>query len=118
MRNDPLLGRLWQANAAAFGIEDMGLDPSSGSTDMANVSWVCPAIHPDLSITPLPTAGHTIAFREAAATPYADRTTLIAATIVAQTAFDLLADPSLIDAAWRGFRGEADVDAEAEAEAV
>ncbi len=113
MRNDPLLGRLWQANAAAFGIEDMGLDASSGSTDMANVSWVCPAIHPDLSITPVPTAGHTIAFREAAATPYADRTTLIAATIVAQTAFDLLADPSLIDAAWRGFRGEADVEAEA-----
>ncbi len=104
MRNDPLLGRVWQANADAYGILDMGLDQSSGSTDMANVSWVCPAIHPDLSIAPRPTPGHTVEFREAAASPYADRTTLLAATLVAQTAFDLLADRALVAEAWRGFR--------------
>jgi len=39
-------------------------------------------------------------------TPRADATTLLAATLVAQTALDLLADPSLVEAAWREFRGE------------
>ena len=30
----------------------------------------------------------------------------LAATLVAQTAVDLLMDPGLVDAAWREFRGE------------
>ncbi len=104
MRNDPVLADLWRANAAAYGIEDAGHDPSYGSTDMANVSWVCPAIHPDLAIAPPGTPGHSLEFRDAAAGPQADRTTLLAATLVAQTAFDLLADPALVETAWQGFR--------------
>ena len=39
--------------------------------------------------------------------PRADRTVLLASTLVAQTALDLLLDPALADAAWREFRGEA-----------
>ncbi|TMC60105.1 MAG: M20 family metallopeptidase [Chloroflexi bacterium] len=73
-------------------------------TIMANVSWVCPTIHPEMSIVDQPTAGHSTAFRDAAAEPRADETTLLAATLVAQTAYDLLADPSLVEAAWREFR--------------
>jgi hypothetical protein len=42
----------------------------------------------------------------AAATPRAESTTLVAATLVAETALDLLADPSLVAAAWREFHGE------------
>ena len=53
---------------------------------MANVSWVCPTIHPDLAIAPEGAPGHSILFRDAAATPRADETTLLAATLVAQTA--------------------------------
>jgi amidohydrolase len=106
MRNDPVLADLWRVNSAAYGVEDGGHDPSYGSTDMANVSWVCPAIHPDLAIAPVGTPGHSLEFRDAAVSPQADATTLLAATIVAQTAYDLLADPSLVAAAWRGFRGE------------
>jgi amidohydrolase len=106
MRNDPILAGLWRANSAAYGVEDLGHDASYGSTDMANVSWVCPAIHPDLSIAAAGTPGHSLEFRAAAITELADRTTLLAAALVAQTAFDLLADPSLVEAAWRGFRGE------------
>jgi metal-dependent amidase/aminoacylase/carboxypeptidase family protein len=83
----------------------MGNDASYGSTDMTNVSWKCPAIHPDLAIAPFPTPGHSILFRDAAATPVADETTLMAATLVAQTAYDLYADPALVEAAWREFRG-------------
>ena len=106
MKLNRTLAGLWVANAAAAGIEDQGPDPASGSTDMGNVSWVVPAIHPELAIAPEGTPGHSHAFRDAAASPRADATTLLAATLVAQTAWDLLADPSLVDAAWREFRGD------------
>lgn len=106
MHHNRVLAARWNANAAAYGIRDEGMDPSSGSTDMANVSWTVPAIHPDLAITDAPTPGHSIEFRDAAARPRADRTVLLAATLVAQTALDLLLDPELVAAAWREFRGE------------
>jgi amidohydrolase len=107
MKHNRTLAARWVANGEAYGIRDEGLDASSGSTDMANVSWVVPAIHPELAITDVPTPGHSVEFRDAAARPRADRTVLLAATLVAQTAIDLLADPTLVDAAWREFRGEA-----------
>ena len=103
MKTNRALAERWVANAAAYGIEDQGLDPSSGSTDMGNVSWVVPAIHPDLAIAPEGTPGHSHAFRDAAATSRADETTLLAATLVAQTAWDLLSDPQLVARVRREF---------------
>jgi len=104
MKPNATLERRWIENAAAYGVVDQGPDPNSGSTDMGNVSWVCPTIHPDLAIAPEGTPGHSILFRDAAATPVADRTTLLAAILVAETATDLFADPELVAAAWRDFR--------------
>jgi amidohydrolase len=104
MRNNQVLARLFRSNMAAYGIDDQGDDPNAGSTDMANVSWVCPTIHPDLAIAPEGTPGHSTRFRDAASTPRADDVTLLAATLVAQTAYDLFADPALVAAAWDEFR--------------
>ena len=104
MRNNGVLAERFRANMAAYGIEDQGDDPSAGSTDMANVSWVCPTIHPELAICEEGVPAHSILFRDAAAMPRADETTLLAATLVAQTAYDLFADPTLVEAAWREFR--------------
>ena len=104
MRNNLVLGRLFRANMAAAGVEDMGPDPNPGSTDMGNVSWVCPTIHPDLAICPAGVPGHSIAFRDAAVTPQADETTMLAATLIAQTAVDLFLDPAPVAAAWEEFR--------------
>jgi amidohydrolase len=106
MRNNAILAGRFRANMAAYGIADQGDDLNAGSTDMANVSRVCPTIHPDLAIAPEGTPGHSILFRDAAATPRADETTLLAATLVAQTAYDLYADPELVAAAWREFHQE------------
>jgi amidohydrolase len=106
MKQNRTLEARWVANAEAYGISDQGADPNSGSTDMGNVSWVCPTIHPDLSIADEGTPGHSIAFRDAAASPKADETTLLAATLVAQVAYELFADPALVEAAWAEFRGE------------
>ena len=104
MRTNRFLADRWVANAAAYGIVDEGPDATTGSTDMANVSWVCPTIHPDLAIAPYPTPGHSTLFRDAAATPVADETTLMAATLAAQTAYELYSDPDLVAAAWAEFR--------------
>ncbi|MEX1172273.1 MAG: M20 family metallopeptidase [Chloroflexota bacterium] len=104
MVNNPVLAERFRANMGAYGVTDMGDDPNSGSTDMANVSWVCPAIHPDLAICEPGVPGHSTRFRDAAAMPRADETTLLAATLVAQTAVDLFADPALVEAAWAAFR--------------
>jgi hypothetical protein len=77
----------------------------AGSSDMGNVSLAMPAIHPCLAICDAGVAGHSIEFRDAAAQPRADEVTLLAATLVAQTACDLLQDPSLVAAAWQEHRG-------------
>ena len=104
MRNNGPLVERFRANMAAYGVEDMGDDPNAGSTDMANVSWVVPTIHPDLAICEEGVAGHSIAFRDAAVSPRADETTLLAATLIAQTAVDLFLDPALVERAWAAFR--------------
>ncbi|HEY3334433.1 MAG TPA: M20 family metallopeptidase [Candidatus Limnocylindrales bacterium] len=106
MKTNRAIADRWVANAAAYGVRDQGPDGTSGSTDMANVSWAVPAIHPDLAITDVPTPGHSIEFRDAAGRPRADETVLLAATLVAQTALDLFLDPALVEGAWREFRGE------------
>jgi amidohydrolase len=104
MVNNPVLAERFRANMGAYGIVDQGDDPNAGSTDMANVSWVCPTIHPDLAICEAGVPGHSTRFRDAAALPRADETTLLAATLVAQTAYELFADPALVEAAWAAFR--------------
>ncbi len=104
MRNNRPLRDRFRANMTAFGIADEGEDTSYGSTDMGNVSWVCPAIHPDLAIAPAGTPGHSTRFRDAAASAWADETTLLASALVAQTAIELFFDPDLVAAAWADFR--------------
>ncbi len=104
MVNNPVLAERFRANMAAYGVADMGDDLNAGSTDMANVSWVCPTIHPDLAICEVGVPAHSTRFRDAAATPRADETTLLAATLVAQTAYDLFVDPTLVESAWAAFR--------------
>jgi amidohydrolase len=106
MHQNRTLEARWVANAEAYGIVDQGPDPNSGSTDMGNVSWVCPTIHPDLSIADEGTPGHSIGFRDAAASPKGDETTLLAATLVAQVAYELFADPALVEAVWAEFRAK------------
>lgn len=108
MQDSHVLCGLWRANLEAAGRHDEGIDPEHiGSSDMGNVSLVIPTIHPTLAICDHGVPWHSIESRDAAATPRADETTLLAATLVAQTALDLLVDPPLVEAAWRELRGEA-----------
>ncbi|MDP8905275.1 MAG: M20 family metallopeptidase [Chloroflexota bacterium] len=106
MKDNATLRARFVANMAAYGIEDEPVDYTRlGSSDMGNVSHAVPTIHPELAICDAGTPAHSTAFRDAAATPRADDTTLLAATLVAQTAYELFADPDLVAAAWQEFRG-------------
>ena len=105
MRDNAVLRERFVANMAAYGVADNPIDYERlGSSDMGNVSQQLPAIHPELAICDEGVAGHSIQFRDAAATPRAEETTLLAATLVAQTAYELFADPQLVEEAWRAFR--------------
>ncbi|HEX5466862.1 MAG TPA: amidohydrolase [Candidatus Limnocylindrales bacterium] len=105
MHDNATLAARFRANLAAYGVADEPVDLEHlGSSDMGNVSHVLPTIHPTIAICPEGVPGHSVAFREAAAAPRADAVTLLAATVVGQTAIDLLAEPDLVAAAWQDFR--------------
>jgi amidohydrolase len=106
MKDNATLRRRFLANMAAYGVDDNPvLYDQLGSSDMGNVSHVLPTIHPMIAICDEGVAGHSTEFRDAAATPRADEVTLLAATLIAQTAYELFADRQLVEAAWREFRG-------------
>jgi amidohydrolase len=104
MRNNHTLAARFAANLAAYGIGDGPPDPELGSSDMGNVSWHLPTIHPTVAICDEGVPGHSIEFREAAATPRADEVVLLVSTAIAQTALELFDDPALVAAAWAEFR--------------
>jgi amidohydrolase len=74
------------------------LDKTPISTDMGNVSYVTPAIHPLFAIETLG-GNHTPEFAEAARTESAHDAMLTSATALAMTALDLFKQPALLDAA-------------------
>ena len=82
------------------------MDPASGSTDMANVSWVVPTIHPELSITDAPTPGHTIEFRDAAAPAPRGRDDAARRDAGRPDGARPAPRPVARRGAWREFRGE------------
>ena len=105
MKDNAILRERFRANLEAHGLVVVPVDPANlGSSDMGNVSLALPTIHPSIAICDEGVPGHSILFRDAAATPRADEVTLLAATLVAETAFDLFADPALVEAAWDEFR--------------
>ena len=107
MKDNLTLASLWRTNMAAHGLADEGVDSDHiGSSDMGNVSLVLPTIHPSLAICDHGVPWHSIESLRAAATPRAEDATLVAASLVAETALDLLTDPDLVARAWREFRGE------------
>ncbi len=103
MNDNPVLVELFERNLRVYGVEPGPPDPNVGSSDMGNVSWVVPAIHPCLAICDAGTHGHSIAFREAAGSERGDEVTLLAAIVIAQTAYDLFRDPDAVARTARAF---------------
>ena len=66
-----------------------------GSTDMGDVSWEVPAIHPYIRITEGEVPGHSREFAQAARSERAKEAMLAAAKAVAATCIDVWTDPEL-----------------------
>ena len=105
LRTNLPLAQAFKENLESLGWEFDQVDPKErlGSTDMGDVSHVAPAIHPYLSIGPAELAGHSIEFREAAASERGLAAMLAAAKALAMTALDVLYRPELRDAILRDF---------------
>jgi amidohydrolase len=103
---NPTLVALFRDNMLVLG-RDVELATGKermGSSDIGNVSQVIPTIHPYIAIAPEEIGGHTVEFREAAASEAAHDGLIIAAKALAMTAVDLLAGPANMAEAKRTFQ--------------
>jgi metal-dependent amidase/aminoacylase/carboxypeptidase family protein len=103
--NGPLLVA-FAANARALGrTMDEPSDGHSvvGSTDMGNVSYLVPSIHPMLQVAPPGISIHTAPFAGYAGGPEGDRAVLDGAKALAMTVVDAWCDAALLPAARTAF---------------
>ncbi|MCD5408228.1 M20 family metallopeptidase [Candidatus Bipolaricaulota bacterium] len=107
LRTNLPLAQAFKENLESLGWEFDQVDPKErlGSTDMGDVSHVAPAIHPYLAIGPAELAGHSIEFREAAASEQGLAAMLAAAKALAMTALDVLFRPELREEIQAAFTG-------------
>jgi amidohydrolase len=92
----------YRANALALGREVVEPDAELrvvGSTDMGNVSYVVPSIHPMIQAAPPGVPIHTPAFADYAGGAEGDRAVIDGAKALAWTVADLWLDPDLRQAA-------------------
>jgi amidohydrolase len=95
----------FRANLRRFGVTETPEDREHlGSSDVGNISQVLPTIQPYVKIAPDGTPIHSRAFADAAASPLAREGLVIAAKTIAQTAYDLLAEPTLLAQARQEFQ--------------
>ena len=87
-----------------YGIEQEPPRATFGSTDLGNVSLVCPAVQPLFDITgDRSVAAHTREMADCTQTPYAADNMERAACAMAITAARVMADPALLKAVWDEF---------------
>ncbi|HEX5616036.1 MAG TPA: M20 family metallopeptidase [Acidimicrobiia bacterium] len=107
MQSNRAVAAAYRANGERLGrrFHDPRRIPASiaGSTDMGNVSYALPAIHPVIGMCPLDIAGHTTEFAEWAVSESGDLAVLDGAKALAMTAIDVWLRPELRSAAREEF---------------
>ncbi|WP_322906169.1 M20 family metallopeptidase [Paenibacillus campi] len=98
MVTNQTLSAAFSQNLLAHGIrrEDIQSGKDAGSLDLGNVSVRCPAIHPYIKVTDEQHELHSIGFRDRAQEPQALEAMLFAAIVLAETAFDVMTEPALL----------------------
>jgi hypothetical protein len=99
MLDNHAIGERYRANAEALGRIVRPPSPKGrvvGSTDMGNVSYEVPAIHPMIQVAPPGVAIHTPAFAGFAGGPEGDRAVIDGAKALAFTVADLWFDDGLV----------------------
>lgn len=105
MKNNPTMVKLFECHLKALGEKVQAPDPKAGkgSTDMGNVSYVVPSIHPSIAIGSKKLAGHSRDFAEAAVSDRGHEAMIVAAKAMALTAVDLFTDETLMKKVKREF---------------
>jgi amidohydrolase len=108
LRSNPVLAELTREHFRALGIPEDTVVPwsRSGSTDVGDVSYAAPTLHPELAIADRGVSPHTHGFREAAAAPRAQETLLVAAEVMARVGADLAGNRELRQRVRDAFAGE------------
>lgn len=107
MKVNPVLADAYRCALTLLGLpeSDAPTNRNRGSSDIGNVSQVVPTLQPNVPITSGARVEiHTHAFEEATTTPSGIEGMMEGIRALALTGYDLLADPSLVKAAWRHFR--------------
>jgi amidohydrolase len=104
MIDNAVVAGAYASNAAALGrtVRDPRVEGGSrvvGSTDMGNVSYLVPSIHPMVAVAPAGVSIHSHEFTRHAASPAGDAAVLFGAKAMAMTIADLWSDPGLVAAA-------------------
>jgi len=111
MNTNRALAEAHRRNLAAIGRSVPPDDdpPPLGSTDMGNVSKLCPSIHPAIAIAPPDVNGHSPGFAACAASAAGDKAVIDGAKALAMTAIDVFTDGELrkaMDAEFERASGE------------
>ena len=78
--------------------------PIPASTDVGDVSWVCPVSQIGTATWPVGTAAHTWQAVACGKSDFAHRATLYAGQVIAASAIDIYNDPEALQKAWQELR--------------
>jgi amidohydrolase len=108
IRSNPVLAERGHLHLGEVGLAPKETGPWErvGSSDVGDLSYACPTIHPEVAITEEGVSCHTHAFREAAATEGAHDVMLRGAAALALTGADVIGDPQIREAVRTSFAGE------------
>lgn len=105
IRVNEILSTVFGEHAAALGADVEKLKGQrNGSTDLGNVSYRIPVIHPVLRITSDNVVNHSKEFAEKAGSSEAFEVALLAAKALARTGLDLLTDENLLQSVHKEWR--------------
>lgn len=91
LNTNEALSEMFNNNLRELGITDIKeAKATGGSSDIGNVSYVAPTIHPYIGITDCPMVGHSVEMAKATTTSKAHDRLLIAALAMAYTGHDVI----------------------------
>lgn len=91
LNTNEALSEMFNNNLRELGITDIKeAKATGGSSDIGNVSYVAPTIHPYIGITDCPMVGHSVEMARATTTSKAHDRLLIAALAMAYTGYDVI----------------------------
>ena len=94
LRSNAVLAQRASVHLAAVGLEEDRVVPweRTGSTDVGDVSYAAPTLHPEFAIADAGIGPHTHAFREAALSPRGESAMLQAVEVLGRIGADVIFD--------------------------